>query len=105
MIPGSWLFLTNTRQQVTHYDSANQEFADASVCRNELKGSYSRRPLPSLLNPPPFSSFSKSPATFDACYHATQAKRERPRQQKGNKTTRLNSALAVGFYLGKGTVR
>ena len=36
---------------------------------------------------------------------ATQAKRERPRQQKDNKTTRLNSALAIGFYLGKGTIR
>ena len=103
MIPILWLFLTNARQQVTHYGSANQEFADASICRNEQKGSCSRRPLPSLLNPPPFSSSSKSPATFDACYHAMQAKRERPRQQKDNKTTRLNSALAIGSYFwGKG---
>ena len=33
-----WLFLTNACQQVTCYDSANQEFADAKVGRNEQKG-------------------------------------------------------------------
>ena len=34
---------------------------------------------------------------------ATQAKRERQREQKDNKTTRLKSALAIVFYIwGKG---
>ena len=32
------------------------------------RGSYSRRPFPSLLSSPPSSSSSKSTTTFDACY-------------------------------------
>ena len=63
------IFLSMPRQEVTHHGLASQEFADASVRSNEQKGgSYSRRFLPSLPNPPPFSLplyplFHSTPAT------------------------------------------
>ena len=59
--------------------------------------------------PYPLSSidlpFPLPPNPLPVLTPATQAKRERPRQQKYNKTTRLKSALEIGFYLGKGTIR
>ena len=66
LMPSSCLSLTliNARihaKKVTHYESGNQEFADASVCRNEQKGvliagvSYPLSPisLPFYLRPYP----------------------------------------------------
>ena len=60
LTPALCLSLTNTRQdtsqQVTHYGSVQ-----SGICGRQRPqkwtngGSYSRRPLPSLLNPPPFS--------------------------------------------------
>ena len=65
------LSLINTRQHtsqyVTYYGSANQKFADASVCRNEQKGvliagvpyPLSPTPLPFSLPPNPLLTPSK----------------------------------------------
>ena len=60
-------------QYVTHYDSANQEFADASVRRYEQKGVLRAGvPSPSPQSPSPFSlppyPLSPTPTRFDACY-------------------------------------
>ena len=52
----SWLFITNARQEVTHYLSANQEFADASVRRNEQTGV--------LIAGVPYSSLSQIPFPY-----------------------------------------
>ena len=58
-------------QYVTHYGSANQEFADASVRRYEQKGVLRAGvPFPSPQSPSPFSlpPYPLPPALFDACY-------------------------------------
>ena len=58
-------------QYVTHYRSANQEFADASVRRYEQKGVLRAGvPSPSRQSPSPISlpPYPLSPTPFDACY-------------------------------------
>ena len=58
-------------QYVTHYGSANQEFADASVRRYEQKGVLRAGvPSPSPQSPSPFSlpPYPLPPTPFDACY-------------------------------------
>ena len=58
-------------QYVTHYGSANQEFADASVRRYEQKGVLRAGvPSPSPQSSCPFSlpPYPLPPTPFDACY-------------------------------------
>ena len=62
-MPASWLFLTDTGQYVTCYGSANEEFADASLGRNE-EVLISRHPLIPLPNPPPFLPFFLPPISY-----------------------------------------
>ena len=62
-MPASWLFLTYTRQYVTCYGSANEEFADASLGGNE-EVLISRHPLIPLPNPAPFLPFFLPPIPY-----------------------------------------
>ena len=62
----------DTRQKVTHYGSANQEFADASVCRNKQKGVLITG-VPSPLSPIPLP-FSLSSYHLPLPTPATQAR-------------------------------
>ena len=58
-------------QYVTHYGSANQEFADASVRRYEQKGVLRAGvPSPSPQSPSSFSlpPYPLPPTPFDSCY-------------------------------------
>ena len=61
----------DTRQYVTHYGLANQEFADASVWGNEQKGVLIAG-VPSPLSPTPLP-FSLSPYPLPLSTPATQA--------------------------------
>ena len=63
LMPASWLFLTHTRQYVTCYGSANEEFVDASLRRNE-EVLISMHPLIPLPNPPPFLPFFLPPIPY-----------------------------------------
>ena len=46
--------LLNKREQVTHYGTTNQKFANACGRRNKQKGVLDRRPLFLSPNSPPF---------------------------------------------------
>ena len=73
LMPVSCLSLTNTRQDTrqygAHYGSANQEFADAGVRRNQQRGvliagvlyHFSPIPIPFLLSPYPLPLSTPSP--------------------------------------------
>ena len=63
LMPTSWLFLTYAGQYVTYYGSANEEFVDASLDRNE-EVLINRHPLISLPNPPSFLPFFLPPIPY-----------------------------------------
>ena len=60
-------------QYVTHYGSANQEFADVSVRRYEQKGVLRAGSPPPLPNPPPLFPFLHIPYPLLLLTPATQA--------------------------------